>query len=243
MIAKHISDAVKFDELRDSVCAPILPLRELIGVSRACGLRHDVDLDTSRALTLARIEYALGVRSTYFFLHSADYFDASSFGDICKEISGYGHEIGLHNDALVDSYKTRIPVEDILSQALSRLRGFGVEVVGTSAHGCSETYSKGLYNYGVWSEFDPNKNEGAPSTLQYPLDKFGLKYEAYFTNYSFYLTDSGSHWSGIQIKGKKPYERELYTNTCYAGRTILSEFNSADKCILQILTHPTYWQM
>lgn len=62
-------------------------------------LRHDVDFALEPALTLARIEAELGVRSTYFVLPHAHYnlFGDPAFASL-REILGLGHRLGLHYD-------------------------------------------------------------------------------------------------------------------------------------------------
>ena len=62
--------------------------------------RHDVDYSIHRALALARIEHALGIKSTYFiYAHSPIYnvleLDATKK---VKEIAALGHSLGLHAD-------------------------------------------------------------------------------------------------------------------------------------------------
>lgn len=62
--------------------------------------RHDVDYSIHRALALAHIEHALGIKSTYFiYAHSPIYnvleLDATKK---VKEIAALGHSLGLHAD-------------------------------------------------------------------------------------------------------------------------------------------------
>jgi peptidoglycan/xylan/chitin deacetylase (PgdA/CDA1 family) len=61
-------------------------------------LRHDIDFSLPAALRMAKIEQALGVKSTYFVLISSHLYDAFQENNpaILKEISKLGHEIGLH---------------------------------------------------------------------------------------------------------------------------------------------------
>lgn len=63
-------------------------------------LRHDVDVSLSAALKMAQIEKDLGIRSTYFILFSSEFyniFDGKN-ANILKQITKFGHEIGLHYD-------------------------------------------------------------------------------------------------------------------------------------------------
>lgn len=61
-------------------------------------LRHDIDLNISRALEMAKIESAFGIKATYFVrLHAQDYnpFEFKTY-TMLKKIIKLGHEIGLH---------------------------------------------------------------------------------------------------------------------------------------------------
>lgn len=65
-------------------------------------LRHDVDNCLEKSLELAKVEYRLGVKSTYFILLSSNFYNIASKRSvmIIKEIKELGHEIGLHFDEL-----------------------------------------------------------------------------------------------------------------------------------------------
>jgi hypothetical protein len=65
-------------------------------------MRHDVDFCLQKAVSMAELEDALGVKSTYFVLLSADLynvFSARSYAFL-RRILQLGHEIGLHFDEL-----------------------------------------------------------------------------------------------------------------------------------------------
>lgn len=63
-------------------------------------LRHDVDFDVRQALSMAKVEYMQGVKSTYFILLTSDFYNLHSVANrqLLKEIQGMGHAIGLHFD-------------------------------------------------------------------------------------------------------------------------------------------------
>lgn len=63
-------------------------------------LRHDVDISLEAALSFARIEESLGVKSTYFVLLTSDFYNLFSAKSraILQGIINCGHEIGLHFD-------------------------------------------------------------------------------------------------------------------------------------------------
>lgn len=63
-------------------------------------LRHDVDIDISKAYEMAKIENKLNIKSTYFFLTSSKLYNCleNKNQNLIKKISELGHEIGLHFD-------------------------------------------------------------------------------------------------------------------------------------------------
>ena len=70
-------------------------------------LRHDVDASLEAALKMAKVEHDLGLRSTYFVLFSYRFYNLFERNDLAtlKQISGLGHEIGLHYDVVTyESY-------------------------------------------------------------------------------------------------------------------------------------------
>jgi hypothetical protein len=65
-----------------------------------CILRHDIDFDVEKALRMAELEAAMGVKSTYFVLVNTNFYNvcSSNILKMLKEILALGHEIGLHYD-------------------------------------------------------------------------------------------------------------------------------------------------
>jgi len=63
-------------------------------------LRHDVDFSLEKAVEMAELDCKAGVRSTFFVLLTAPYYNALSeeSGMLIREIADMGHEIGLHID-------------------------------------------------------------------------------------------------------------------------------------------------
>lgn len=78
-----------------------LAFREAAAAGAGVLWRHDIDMSVHRALALAKIEQAEGVRATYFvYLHSRFY---NALEDAIVErlqgILALGHDIGLHFDS------------------------------------------------------------------------------------------------------------------------------------------------
>lgn len=66
-------------------------------------LRHDVDMSLEYAREMAKVEYELGIKATYFILVTSDFYNIHSKKSqfILQEIVEMGHDIGLHFDESV----------------------------------------------------------------------------------------------------------------------------------------------
>ena len=142
-------------------------LREKPAADEVCGLiRHDVDGDLMAALDMAKIENSLGIKSTYFLLHTAPYYGIMVDGvfqrneealSIYLEIQELGHEIAVHTDAL-ELYQTHQVDGAIgLVTELQWMRDNGLKICGTLAHNSFNVY--GANNYTIF--------EGRPLTDYY----------------------------------------------------------------------------
>ena len=97
--------------------------------------RHDIDMSVHRALALAKIEHAEGVRATYFvYLHSRFY---NALEDVIverlRQIAALGHDIGVHFDSRF------VPADMDLAAAVDAERrviesAAGVRVTALSFH-------------------------------------------------------------------------------------------------------------
>ena len=132
-------------------------IRRLLGLSRFDnnyrGLRHDIDHDTGVALDMAIYEEKIGLRATYYFLHTHAYNNQPNFIDRLIQIQDLGHEVGVHLDALGSWYRheTNSPIED-LERWLDTVRKAGINVIGSAAHGSRSCYQGGFANHWIWEE-------------------------------------------------------------------------------------------
>ena len=104
--------------------------------SRCAILRHDIDFDIRKALSLADVERNIGVNSTYFVLITSPMYNALSKEscEILKKIREMGHFIGLHYDETryMQSLGSR---EEIVNNIQKEIRileevlGFAVDTV------------------------------------------------------------------------------------------------------------------
>lgn len=122
-------------------------------------LRHDVDGDLRSAIAMSQIESELGIKSTYYFLHTAPYYGMPgtnnstflrhfSMADIYREFEEIGHEVGLHNDALQVAQNWGIDGSQALTVEIEWLRSAGLSIAGTVAHNSVGTY--GAANFAIF---------------------------------------------------------------------------------------------
>lgn len=208
-----------------------------------CLLRHDVDADLSRALRMAQVEEQMGVRATYFMLHTASYYRQKGFCKKCMQLQDAGHEVGLHNDLLTERLLVGTPPSRSLSRELNYLRSCGLTVNGTSAHGNSLCRKYGYINYEIFERCSPSYRPTRSSfegiklhTLQ--LQKYGL-YEAYFLPRDYYITDCRKTWRYIK-GGSDEWHPEFQGQSPVVDA--IQEFLrkiSKKRIILQALIHPS----
>lgn len=90
-------------------------------------LRHDVDMDLERALTLAEREAAIGVSSNYYVLLRTEMYNvfSSRATDLLRQILALGHKVGLHFDASLYA-----PARDVLESAAAQECGILEQLIG-----------------------------------------------------------------------------------------------------------------
>ncbi len=217
-------------------------------------LRHDVDYSLDCALEMAFWESREGFQSTYFLLHTSDYWSDKDFIDKVLQLQDFGHEVGLHNNLISQWFQSpSMPPEEMLETLLNDLRGAGVEVVGTSAHGDLLCYEHQFINYWVFSDLRPENPamtesglnaEGIPSTgdrkqIGYPENhtlqmsgqkEFGLwtlSFDKYGLLYEASHLESDGYFTdsgGGWTRTEDPLDADLST-----GRH-------------QVLVHPEHWR-
>jgi hypothetical protein len=232
------SDLYELDERLLSQAERVVPMRDVFkgdDGARVIGMRHDVDDNPGAfeaALQMARWEFERGYSSTYFLLHSADY-----WGDdmLCRvpEFEELGHEVGIHVNALAMALREKRDPARILARALSELRSTGVRVVGCAGHGdplCRNPEGEVVFTNDEMFLESPRPTVGPPTRiLSYkghklmlaPISReiFGLEYDAPWLSRGDYLSDSGGRWT-------PPFER------------VASAFGIGQ---LHVLIHPDWW--
>lgn len=158
---------------------PLLPIKDFDARKPGvCVWRHDVDVSPQRALALARIEKAAGVRATYYIMLRSEFYNVLErpVHDALAAIRDLGHEIGLHfspanYDGLTPgsrTFETHLAYErDILSRELD------ITVESFSFHNPSE---------GGWIELKSEKIGGLRNA--YWSELTGMNY----------CSDSNGYW-------------------------------------------------
>jgi len=164
----------------------VLPLNEFRNYHNdnevVIGLRKDSDSNFRALENMAWTEEKHGIKSTFFILHTADYYKPDIFPSLLK-MQSLGFEIGLHNDILSTkgSHGLRMRYE------LQRLKNRGLKIIGTSAHGRDKKL--GLNNLTFWDN--------------HRLQDFGFEYEAYSLDHNLYFSDctfiNGHRWHPLDI--------------------------------------------
>ena len=182
-------------------------------------LRHDVDHSIDSALLLTNYEKERKISSTYFILHTANYFKHKKTLEKIKKIQENGHEIGLHVNFLEEWFLKNYNIKKNLEKVLDYFYKNKIKIRGVSCHGSKFCYSEKFINSWVFKECE-YKNEirngediletGKNYQIYLPkenilknqfnnhfkmwsikLEDYGLYY-AHNLNYKNYITDTGN---------------------------------------------------
>jgi len=217
-------------------------------------LRHDVDHDLELALEMAHHEWKRGVRATYYLLHTEQYWLDPKFPLFVRQLSEYGHEIGLHLNAITPWMRGEIDdPEKLITQALAHIRACGVHVSGVSAHGDKVCYEHGFVNYWLWSELRPdNPTESEDGISAEGVHTNDKKYQiAYPETHELVRKDGNclSLWSlsmdehGLTYDAAKVEYDHYWTDS--GGNWNRSDDPMAgdfSKGRHQVLVHPWWWR-
>jgi hypothetical protein len=77
-------------------------------------IRHDVDISLGLALLMAKLEYDMGVATTYHVMVDSPCYELE--GDVVREIVSLGHEVGLHVGGVDRKKITRFNSQRIINK-------------------------------------------------------------------------------------------------------------------------------
>jgi hypothetical protein len=220
----------------------VLPLNEMrtsFDSSKVVvGLRHDVDLNPYKALEMAKLENMYGIRSTFFFLATAEYYGhmensilvhSPSIRDIISEVYRTGSEIGIHNDLLTIMMLYNIDPYMFNKTELAFYRSLKIPIYGTASHGSGLGKKIHISCYQIFSDFaekDSIEYEGRKYPLgKHSMKEYGFRYESYKIPFDKYYSESGGRWNDPE--NFEGIIKKL--DSCKTGERV------------QILVHPDWW--
>lgn len=157
-------------------------------------LRHDVDVSTRNALTMARVESKMGIYTTYYF-RTKHFTSPSHLSDI-RTIITLGHRIGYHYEDLAIAKGNMEMAYKSFIQNLETLRKLAPVTTACSHGSPISSWNSQL----LW---------GTSGHLSYDIHALGIEYEPMLdTDFSktLYLTDTGRRWDGykVSVRDKVP---------------------------------------
>jgi hypothetical protein len=110
--------------------------QEISPDTKLCLLRHDIDTDLRAALSMAKIENALGIAATYFVMLRSPLYNLFSRANhkSVSNILALGHHLGLHFDHGFDAEVQRTDAEQIDLEARILEEMFEVDISAVSFH-------------------------------------------------------------------------------------------------------------
>ena len=243
---KYAEFLVKISDTSKYIVLPIDEFRKKSDPDKiVIGLRHDVDNDLEVAKKFSVTEKKLKFRSTYYILHTADYYLANPSNKeirndyilpVLKDLQdNSGFEIGWHNDLVTLQAVYKIDPVNYLQKELEWMRSNGLRITGTASHGssyCKVYWYLNFYffeecTWPVVGQYVNNltiPTSSGPETMKKgKLNDFGLEYEAYFLNNNKYFSDASF------TAGNRWHIGLLDLNTLYRGDRVI------------ILLHPIHW--
>ena len=220
----------------------VIPLYEYMGNINTgkvtVGLRHDVDHEPFKGLHMAEMEASYGFRSSFYLLHSAEYFGHwfkgrlyrySSMIPLYKQYQSLDCEIGVHNDLISIMLLYDVDPYEFMHDEMKFYDNNNINIYGTASHGSALMRMLKMNNQWIFSNYhsyDVVEYNGKTYEIgKYSLEDYGFEYEAYHVGYNIYFSDAGGSWNVDNFE------------------TVLDSLRSAqagDRIV--ILTHPCWWK-
>lgn len=225
----------KYEELCEAIFkSPYIPLTfeqffSNSTIPKKCILiRHDVDRDIQKSLTMAQIEHRFNIVSTYYCRKTERVFKPEYF----KKIANLGHEIGYHYETLDKAKGDEVEAIKVFEQELTSFREF-IEIKTACMHG---NPLSPWVNSNIWNTYD--------------FKEFGIIGEPYLSlDYKniVYLTDTGRTWASKNIRVKDVIKDEDYQR----NKLLIGNISTTDDIInlikeerfpqICLLAHPNRW--
>lgn len=218
-----------------------------------CILRHDVDRLPGNSRATAKIEAALGIKSTYYFRIVPESFDEG----IIKEIAEMGHEIGYHYEEVDTAYRqVKSQKSKVKSQNSSTIKQNNNETIIDLAY---DLFKDNLEKIRQIAPVTTICMHGSPLSpydnkiiwQKYSYKDLGIIGEPYldidWTEFG-YLTDTGRRWDGDSVSVRDKVRKsgnEQLTMKNVQCKTTLDVINAIEgnklREKLMITIHPQRW--
>jgi hypothetical protein len=208
-------------------------------------LRHDVDDNINSAIKFAYLEWKYGIKSSYFILHTANYYGETKLRFFkrndnivyyLKKIQDtFGHEVGWHNDLVTLQIVYELDPKIFLKNELQWLRSNDLKIFGNVSHGSQYCDIYQYVNSYFWFEVI-GSNTGDYRNWEYikkgfntykiekdSLKNYNFEYEGIFLHSDYFFSDS--FWPG----GKRWHMGMVNLDTIKPGKKVI------------ILLHPQHW--
>ena len=233
---------------------------------KVCLMRHDVDIHINNAMKMAKFEQERNIKTTYYMLHTQEYYSEEDFIDKCLEIQEMGHEVGLHNDVLTQCIQTGENPSEVFDKEIKHLRDNKIDVRGVVGHGtwtCRKNRCKNFlifkgkqfFRYNVDKVDFIEVKRKKKIIYKVPLHTIDLAkynlYDAYFLQRVYanddiahvYASNCGGTW-GIGSSARKYYNEEIWKKN-NGEKHILDFIDVVGKDkgvkVLSVLIHPRPW--
>ena len=200
-----------------------LPFRDYIlkknEIKKQIILRHDVDRKINAAMNIAKIEYNLGISSSYYFRYPHTFNP-----DIIAKISSMGHEIGYHYEVLAKArgnYEKAILLFELELQEFRKI----CPVKTICAHGSPLSRYD---NRDLWKK--------------YPFTRYGISGDAQLSIDSpvSFFTDTGRSWD-MQNNLRDSITHTTITPGIRTTGDLIAHIRSVSPPILYLVIHPERW--
>lgn len=200
-------------------CVPLGIIHDGNTDGRNIGLRHDCDDNGIRSMVeLSKWETSRSRFSTYYLLHTAEWWGTNECIEAVAEILDGGHEVGLHHNALAVWWRTKRNPFDVFEEALDQLRvwcGPNHPIRSVAGHGDPDCYVGQFVNYTMfgmrssghhWRDF----SEVTGMTPR-PIEEFGVEFHGDHVPRAMYISDSGGSWTHDLTEVAKDFPFESNT--------------------------------
>jgi hypothetical protein len=184
--------------------------------------RHDVDRKTLNALRMAKLEYEMGICSTYYFRYPYTFIP-----ETIKLIHNMGHEVGYHYETLSKAKGDLGQGIDLFKKELAAFREIpGCEIKTICMHGSPlSPYD----NRDLWEKYD--------------FRDYDIEGEAYLsmTGKDFvYLTDTGRTWAAkYSVRDAMPGAGGI--PAVETTDHLIEWIRSVKNHVLYLTVHPERW--